>query len=212
MIACALAVVGAIPRTQVRAKIDEILARPEFAKSTGPSALEQFIDRLLHALGELFGVEVGAARLMLWVVVALIVCAIAVVTWRTVRTSRAQARVRTARGVEITAADQRHERVADLRARAGAARAAGQHLLALRLYFTALVVGLGEAGDLEYRDAWTNRELFERGRPKPAVASALAPLLADLDHKSFGGAAATERDVDAMAQLVEKLLRAPVKR
>jgi hypothetical protein len=97
-------------------------------------------------------------------------------------------------------------RVAELRARALAAQAAGEHLLALRLWFTALVVGLGEAGDLDYRDGFTNKELFERGRPKPAVAAALAPVLADLDAKSFGGAVATADDASAMARLVDDLL------
>jgi hypothetical protein len=212
MIALSLAAVDTIARAEVRAKIDDILRRPEFGVNGEPSWIERLIARVLEALGTLFGVGVGGAHVLLWLLVALIAVALVIIAWRAIRTARFERDRSAARGVPATAAEKRRERVADLRARADAARLARQHLLALRLYFTALVVGLGEAGDLDYRDAWTNRELLERGRPKPAVASALAPLLADLDRKSFGGAAATERDVDAMAQLVDKLLRAPVKR
>ncbi len=204
-----------VPRTEIRAKIDDILSRPEFGKvhAAESSAFGRFIARLLQELSDLFGVTVSAASVMLAVVGVLIVTAIVIVTWRAVRSSRAHERGRGSKERRAASLEpSREERVAGLRERARAARSAGLNLLALRLYFTALVVGLGEAGDLEYRDAWTNRELFERGRPTPAVEKALAPWVVELDHKSFGGAVATEHDVDAMSRLVDEMLVEPVKR
>jgi hypothetical protein len=197
-----------VPRAEIRAKIDDILARSEFGAHESPlsRAVRRFFRKLFHSLDGVFGTDVSAANIMLGLVGIVIIVAIGIVTWHVVRTSSWERDGHTPKSPREKPEPTRQERVADLRARANAARSAGQNLLALRLYFTALVVGLGEAGDLEYRDAWTNRELLERGRPKPAVETALAPLLEDLDRKSFGGALATASDVDAMAQLVDRLL------
>lgn len=78
------------------------------------------------------------------------------------------------------------ERVRELARRSREARERGELVLALRLSFFALVVGLSRRGDLEYRDAWTNRELVQRGRAPAPVAGELATLVADLDAKTFG--------------------------
>lgn len=96
--------------------------------------------------------------------------------------------------------------VGELRRRARAAEEAGDWVLALRLEFFALAVGLGESGALEYRDAWTNRELLERGHPRPEVRERLLPILGDLDAKTFGGAACVREDVRRMAELTDQLL------
>jgi hypothetical protein len=205
---------GSVSHAVVRSKVDDVLSRSEFVQheTRTSHAFEAFFDWLSSVLSKVFGAGISAAHAMLWIVGVLIIAGIVVVTWRAIRTSRAESASRSERSLRAAPERERHERVADLRARAGTARSAGQHLLALRLYYTALVVGLGESGDLDYRDAWTNRELLERGRPKPAVESALAPLLVELDHKSFGGALATEHDVDEMAHLVDRLLRQPAQR
>jgi hypothetical protein len=196
-----------VTQEEIRAKVREILDRPEFAR--GESAISGFIDRFLEriqrALGDLLGIGFEAAgSVMLVLVYVLLALAVAFVVWRVIVAVRARRNT-----PEIALADPvtaRVARVADLRARARAAQVAGDYLLALRLYFTALVVGLGEVGDLDYRDGWTNRELFERGKPAPAVSAALAPVLQDLDEKSFGGRAATESDANDMARLVDELL------
>lgn len=77
---------------------------------------------------------------------------------------------------------------------------------ALRFYAWALVVGLSERGDLEYRDAWTNRELVERGRPRPEALRVLAPLVPELDAKSFGHEPALEADVERLERLCREHL------
>ena len=105
------------------------------------------------------------------------------------------------------ATDELARRVGELLAGARDARAAGDLRLALRLYFFALVVGLGRRGDLEYRDTWTNRELLERGHPTAPVSLLLEPLVGDLDRKGFGLAPTTEQDVTHLADLCARWLQ-----
>jgi hypothetical protein len=78
----------------------------------------------------------------------------------------------------------------------------------MRLEFTALVVGLGQRGDLEYREAFTNRELLERGRPGAEAERMLRPLVPELDRKSFGGEPAAPGDVARIAALCDRWLGA----
>jgi len=96
--------------------------------------------------------------------------------------------------------------VAALRREARAAAARGDRLGALRLLFRALVLGLSERGELEYRDAWTNRELLERGSPRRDVAPLLAGLVPRLDAQSFGREPAEPADVEHLASLCDRLL------
>jgi hypothetical protein len=98
------------------------------------------------------------------------------------------------------------QRLARLLGEARAAEAAGEHLRALRLYFWALVVGLSQRGELAYRDAWTAREMLERGRASADVRARLAPLVRDIDGKSFGGQACGPGDSARLAQACRELL------
>ena len=70
----------------------------------------------------------------------------------------------------------------------------------------ALVVGLGRRGNLEYRDAWTNRELLARGRPSTEVATLLSPLVDELDRKMFGRDETTAADVERLETLCSRWL------
>ena len=102
----------------------------------------------------------------------------------------------------------RRERVRELLARAAGARGRGERQLALRLYFLALVVGLSQKGELEYREAWTYRELLERGQPSPRVLGELRPLQGELDRKLFGGGAISEEDLERVTGLCGRWLGA----
>ena len=108
---------------------------------------------------------------------------------------------------EMTLEERVASRVEELRRRAREAAAAGQWVEALRLEFFALVVGLGERGDLEYRDAWTNRELLERGSPHPAVERALRPVVRRLDAHSFGHVPSGPEEVAEFQAFCERLSR-----
>ena len=194
---------------RVRAAIDEVLARAEFRPpSKGPLEwLGEKILELIGALGRLFGIEGLSVAPVLWILRGLAVIAILALAVLVVR--RVLAR-RAARGSAASSAldpeAARRRRVDELRAEARRARESGDRVRALRLYFFALVIGLSERGDLEYRDAWTNRELFERGAPRTDAARELAALVPDLDRKSFGGEPAAEEDVERLAALCARWL------
>lgn len=190
----------------IRRTAEEVLARPEFrarAKSE-PSWLMEALDDFFEWLGDLFGIGgAGSAGdvlvFVLWTVIGLLLVWI---VWLFAR----RALGRRGRAVVVDPASVRAERVKDLLERARAARARGELADALRFTFWALVVGLSERGDLEYRDAWTNRELVERGKPRPDVARVLAPLVPDLDAKSFGHVPALASDVDRLEALCREHL------
>jgi hypothetical protein len=192
-----------LPAERVDELVREGLGRAEFHPSRAERAAEGF----KTWRGELFGLGGAEAERLLALAVwcalglGLALCALAVV-----RALLRRGRVQGAGAPPRSAAAAREARVAELLRRASEAEAAGDLVLALRLSFFAAVVGLGEAGALEYRDAWTNRELFERGRPSRAVRERLVPLVEELDRKSFGGAAVAVEDVRAMQRLGAALL------
>lgn len=189
----------------VRTTIDSILQSSEFTpKNTG---LERAIAWIVDALADLLpdgGVsrdtlEMLAATLVYVVLGALVV----LLGWVIVRAWRRREK----RSIAVPdPAVVRARRVEELRQRARAANTRGEHVLALRLEFTALVVGLGERGDLEYRDAFTNRELLERGRPGREAEALLRPIVPELDRRSFGGESATSEDFAHLSALCDRLL------
>ncbi len=97
------------------------------------------------------------------------------------------------------------ERVASLLRRAREARRAGERLAALRLFFAAFVIGLSRRGDLEFREAWTNRELAQRGAHTQELRATLTPLVLELDELVYGGRAISDAQLDRLEQLVEGL-------
>lgn len=104
------------------------------------------------------------------------------------------------------AARRRRERMSEHLARARAARDAGDRLLAARTYLLALVVGLGERGDLEFQPAWTNRELLERGEVRPEVRARLGDLFDELDPKTFGHAELEDVDLRGLDELCDRVV------
>jgi hypothetical protein len=199
---------GPVAAGVVRAKIDEVLARPEFHPYENPIAagFGKVLKKILEAIGDLFGVGEKTAGNILLVVVYTGLAAL--VLFIVVSLVRRRRKIASASALVADPKVQRAMRVSDLRRRAREAELAGDLVLALRLYFTALVVALGERGDLDYRDAWTNRELLERGEPRPEVAALLRPLVPALDAKSFGHEPAEPEDVARMARLCDQILNA----
>ena len=97
------------------------------------------------------------------------------------------------------------ERVANLLLRAREARSRGERLTALRLLFAAFVIGLSRRGDLEFREAWTNHELAQRGAHTPELRATLTPLVLELDELVYGGRAITDAQLNRLEKLVEGL-------
>lgn len=198
----------AVSPERAREALDEVLARAEFADHE--EALAGALSDFLEWLGDLFGdvggeldpaVVEGGLQLFLLVVSVLAGVLLVLYVASLVR-SRRRARGRR----EGAASGALTERVGALRARAREAQAAGDLTRALRLYFFALVVGLGERGELAYDDAWTNRELLERGDPSAEVGRLLGPLVAELDAHSFGRRPTDPEEVRRFAGLCERLL------
>ncbi|HEV8113054.1 MAG TPA: hypothetical protein VGR31_09785 [Planctomycetota bacterium] len=195
-----------LDRGEVRAHVDRILQGDEFQHS---GTLFRWIDEKLSRAVEWFGDLIGvpdprAAQRALVVFLVVLACALLWALYRTLRDAR-----RAPAGDGTAAFSEEAVRaagVAALRRAARAAAAAHDHIGALRLYFRALVLGLSERGELRYRDAWTNRELLERGAPRAEVLPLLAPLVPHLDAQSFGHEPAGADDVARLADLCDRLL------
>jgi hypothetical protein len=193
---------------EARMVLDEILARSEFRQ--GEDFLLGLLRDFLSWLGDLFGDaggEVDPATLeaglrLLWISVA--VAAGAVLVWYWASLLRSRRRRNSAQEARLW--DEVSARVASLRAEARAAQAQGDLTRALRLYFFALVVGLGQRGELAYDDAWTNRELLERGEPSASLLELLGPLVGELDAHSFGRRPTDLGEVQRFAGLCDRLL------
>jgi hypothetical protein len=168
------------------------------------------LKRVGHWLGELFDLEAAplgdAFAVLLYVLLGLL---IAWLVWLVVRSVVAARRARERERAALPPPPETlAQRLARLLAEARAADAAGDHLRALRLYFWALVVGLSQRGELAYRDAWTAREMLERGRASEGVRSRLAPLVREIDGKSFGGEPCAAADSARLEQVCRELLGA----
>jgi hypothetical protein len=151
-----------------------------------------------------FSISGGAARILLWALVGVGVLALVALLRRFLAAGRA---LRS--GEQAADADAAHDlaaRVEALRREARAARERGELALALRRYLHALVLGMGGRGALEFREAWTNRELLARGRPSAEALAALGPVVGELEAKEYGGRDATAEDVDRLEALCERFL------
>lgn len=181
-----------VPAERVHEELDGILSGSEFGGRE--SMLQDFLERLLDRLdlGHLDGAT-AAVQWGLYVVLA------AVLVWLVVVAIRYRPRAR--RDASSAAGPSVRERVDALLAEARAARTAGDLRLALRLYLFALVVGLGERGEMRYHDAWTNRELLRRGHPSERARAVLEPLVDELEPKEFGRAPIEPADVARLEAL-----------
>jgi hypothetical protein len=197
-----------IAAERVREGAAEILSRPEF-RPQEESWLQRFLRDLMAAIDSPRAAEAGWVAL--WVLAGIGALLVGWLLARLLAEASLGRRAHGTAGTRGSPGDLQGDvqrRIDELRARAQAARAAGDLVLALRLHFAALVIALGTRGDLEYRDAWTNRELLARGRPSEPVAALLAPLVEELDRKGFGGAPASEEDVETIERLSRHLLGA----
>jgi hypothetical protein len=193
---------------EVERALAEVLARAEFEEpgGAGEGIFERIADWLSGLSGRL-GLPPELADALATTAVAILVALVALAALLLIaRSVRSRARAAGDRPGEDPEA--RRARVRELLERAAGARAAGELRLALRLTLWALVVGLSEQRELEYRDAWTNRELLERGRPSPAVAAELGPLQDELDRKLFGGGEVGDADLERLEGLCRRWLGA----
>lgn len=201
---------GQLGQREVEASLEQILSRQEFRDE--PSYVENLLADFAGWLSELFegmGVDVEPSTIQawaegVWLTIAVLCGVILIWFWISIAKSQRAREERPADLSDIVA-----ERVAALRERAKQAQEAQDFTRALRLYFFALVVGLGERGELDYSDAWTNRELLERGEPKASIAALLRPLVGELDEHSFGRRPVDLDEVQRFAGLCQQYLGDP---
>jgi len=194
---------------EVRSRLETIFARDEFGERRSWLAEQwaKLLDTLVGWIQDLFGFSDPRAteqivKALLWSLGALI---LAFIVFRILLWARDRDRTPAASAAR-PGEDRRAAGVAALRREARAASERGDLVGALRLLFRALVLGLSERGELEYRDAWTNRELLERGAPRRDVAPILAGLVPRLDAQSFGREPAGPEDVERLSSLCDRLL------
>jgi len=192
---------------EVARALEAVMGREGFARPE-KSWIARTLERLGDWLAELF--DLGAApvgdafAVLLYVLLGLLIAWLVwLIASSILRMRRARAAARAALPPPPESLAQRLSR---LLGEARAAEAAGDHLRALRLYFWALVVGLSQKGELAYRDAWTAREMLERGRAGADVRARLGPLVREIDGKSFGGEACSAEDSARLAQLCREFL------
>lgn len=189
---------------EIRLALDEVIEevggvdRPP----TWPEKIAEWIGDIFEWIGDKLGLRPESAQIgfdiIYWGMIGLACLLILFIVFRIALALRRGERLRAGTQVlsKIVAT-----RLQELYGRAAQAEREQDWVKALRLYYFALVVGLGERGDIEYRDAWTNRELLERGGPDNDVRQRLEPLLTHLDAVSFGDESASEDDVQDMEGL-----------
>jgi hypothetical protein len=184
---------------EVADALQRVLARSEFDHSKG--LLEEVLDWIVERLGSLdVAGSASASRVLLIALAVVLALALLAALARALKRRARRPRPAVQRQAAV------RTRVAELRAAARAARARGDDALALRYLLFALVAGLGQRGDLRFRDAWTNRELVRRGEPSREARALLAPLIDELEAKEFGGAPVTPADVDRLEELCARWL------
>jgi hypothetical protein len=189
----------------VASALERVFERPEL-RAHEENAVERGIDDVFEGLSHSAAPEFAGWVLLITAGVALgflaawIIKQLRVVSTAQPPAQRTRGRGEAPRSVEPT------DRVLELRRLAQEARARGELALALRLAFAALLVGLGRAGGLEYRDVWTARELLERGRPEAEVARTLESMLEHVDARTFGRTPVSVADLDQMEELSARWL------
>jgi len=184
--------IGGVARERVAKALEEVLARGEFQGDH--SLLGDHVGNLFSGFGE--GLA-ETSEVMVRLFPVLLVLLFAYLLFRAKREGRAVV----APGRSGSSAPGMRERVSRLVSEARSARAAGDLRRSLRLFCSALVVGLGASGDVSYREAWTNRELLRRGQPKAAARRLLEELVRELEGKEYGREEITAADLEHLEEL-----------
>lgn len=176
----------------VRAALERVLAGSEFQEKK--SALEQGLERLWDRLSPHGDGLPGVLGQLLELLPVLLVVLGAWWVWHALRDRRPASASLASQAAQPALG----ARAAAALAAARAARAAGDAREALRQYGLALVLALGAEHALEFRAAWTERELLRRGRPEPDARALVEGLLGELEAKRFGRAPVAEADLERL--------------
>jgi len=191
---------GGRETAEVERVVERVYARPEFTEDE-----RTLMDDFMDWISEQFDLDVdpsaagglldGGMRFVL------VLIGIALV-WLLLRFARDYMRQRSKLRTDALAEKLAvHTKVRELYRGSLRARAAGDYRLAVRLGLFALVTGLGMNGALEYRDAWTYREILKYGLPDVSILRLLSELVDQLEAKEFGDEPVSEADLDQLEAL-----------
>lgn len=184
---------GAHDPEEVARALGRVVLRTRGADS---NPLERLSNWVADHLIDLLPGGKGDLLFALFVLVAALVLArLGLVVARTLGSRR-----RPARRGEPASGPSPLEVARELFARARAERAQGRSREALRSFLHALVLTLGGRGVLEFRPAWTLRELIARGSPAEEARALLDELVLEFEPKDFGDAPIREEDLDRLEE------------
>lgn len=189
-------------------RLREILGREEFGGVHGPTWFDRLRQQLttwfLDVVRRLFG-KVGtypeAQQIIVWVLVAILLIALALWVKRTV--ARASASVWLELKPESAAPAARNWR--DWAREAGAAARAGRYREAIHNAYWAVVYRLAERGLWEVDETRTHREYLRLVAAGHSSHPPLASLTQHFERTWYGGRAATAEDFNEVAAEVEQL-------
>ena len=189
----------------VRDLARDLLSESPFREQQ-PSAVEQLLERAGVVLGELLGrllALVGGDTAVAWVIVTLGTILLLAAVWRWTRG------LRVAGGVGVEVPDVQGRTAADWRRFSDEAVDRNELDRALRLRYLAIVAGLVERGVLQDVPGRTIRELdADLAAMRPDLSEPVERAGARVERVTYGGAPATEQDLEVVDEALRALLPA----
>jgi hypothetical protein len=189
----------------VRQRLDEILARPEFARR------EPRVNWLLLVLRAIFAWLAGlhaAAPVLFWflltVCAMLLVLLLGYIIWSVARAAAVGHRTRSA---EAQAAEKRGRLSLTCREEASRRAEHGDFTEAIRYLFLALVCRFDERGRVNFERAYTNREYLGLFADRPPVHADLKVFVDTLDDRWYGQHLSGRRQYEECLALYDRLER-----
>ena len=188
---------------EARSLAEEILSRPEYqppAEAWWQTALDWVQERFARLLGTLVGG--GTGQVVGWVVVVVVLAAVAFVVYRLVRGGAPPARE------AASAARVEREPAVDWQAEAARLEADGRWREGLRARYRALVARLGRRGAIDPAAARTTGDHRAEVAGRAPAASAEFDAAAELfDRAWYGGRATGPEESRRFAELAEAVER-----
>lgn len=207
---------------KVRLAIEEVFRNAAFreglAETHGPSEgagtlLLRLIARLIGSITRWFGELRADSPILFWLLYGLLILValllITHIVWSIASGLRGQLRARRA-STEVRVP--REARFHELRAQARRLAQEGRLREAARGLLLAMLALFEEQRVLAFASGWTNREIFSRLRPEPALAPELGAFARAVEWSSYGGGAPTVAEFQRMDEVVDAVLHARMSR
>lgn len=189
---------------QVQAKIDEILARPEYRAQS--NELARFIADLLRRLfGSLSDLS-DTSPVLFWLLVAVLLAVLCTLLGHMFWTVKRVLLLSCHRPADDEQDAARRRRLsADCQDEALRRAQAGDFTEAIRYLFLALVYRFDERGQVNFQKAYTNREYLELFDDRPPVRDQLRVFVDALDDHWYGQQPALREQYEQCAALFARL-------